>query len=309
MLDERFRLHEEIEDAQRAGRPVVALESTIIAHGLPWPENYEIGRALEEAVRDRGAVPATIAVVDGLIAIGLYRDELERMARAQTGEGAAWPKTGAADLAMRLCTGGHGATTVSATAYVAARAGLRVFSTGGIGGVHRGESGDVSSDLSTLTRTPLAVVSAGMKAILDLPRTLEMLETLGVPVVGFRTTELPAFYTRSSGLGLELSVDDVAQAARFLRHHFALHDSAVLIANPIPKAHALDRDLIEKAIEAAMQDAEQRKIRGKALTPHLLGYVAKATNKRSLQANRALAIANAELAAELSAALCALVTR
>jgi pseudouridine-5'-phosphate glycosidase len=231
------------------------------------------------------------------------------MAKAQTGDGPAWPKTGAADLAMRLCSGGHGATTVSATAYVAARAGLRVFSTGGIGGVHRGDAGDVSSDLTTLTRTPLAVVSAGMKAILDLPRTLEMLETLGVPVVGFRTTELPAFYTRGSGLALEFSVDNVAQAARLLQHHFALHDSAVVIANPIPKAHALDRDLVDKAIEAAMQDAEHRKIRGKALTPHLLSYVAKATNKRSLQANRALALANAELATQLATALCALDAR
>jgi len=308
MSDPRFRVHEEVEAARQDGRPIVALESTIIAHGLPWPENYEIGRALEQAVRDHGAVPATIAVVDGLIAVGLYRDELERMAHAQTGAGPAWPKTGVADLAARLAAGGHGATTVSATAFAAARVGLRVFSTGGIGGVHRGDAADVSSDLTTLARTSIAVISSGMKAILDLPRTLEMLETLGVPVVGFKTAELPAFYTRSSGLGLELSVDDVAAAARLCRHHFALQPSAVLIANPIPKAHALDHGLIEHAVEAAIQDAEQRKIRGKALTPHLLGYVAKATNKRSLQANRALAIANAELAAELAAALLALPT-
>jgi pseudouridine-5'-phosphate glycosidase len=306
MDDPRLRVHEEVEAALTERRPIVALESTIIAHGLPWPENYEIGRALEAAVRDRGAVPATIAVVDGMLAVGLYRDELERMAKAQTGEGPAWPKTAAADLGARLASGGHGATTVSATAFVAARAGLRVFSTGGIGGVHRGDSGDVSSDLTTLARTPVAVVSAGMKAILDLPRTLEMLETLGVPVVGYKTNELPAFYTRTSGLLLELSVDSVEECARLLHHHFALHHGGVIIANPIPKAHALDPDLIEKAVEAAVADAVSKKISGKALTPHLLGYVAKATNKRSLQANRALAIANAELGAELATALGAL---
>jgi pseudouridine-5'-phosphate glycosidase len=302
-VDKRFRVHEEVETALHDGAPVVALESTIIAHGLPWPENYEIGRALEQTVRDHGAVPATIAVVDGLLAVGLYRDELERMARAQTGEGPLWSKTSAADLAARLATGGHGATTVSATSYIAARVGIRVFSTGGIGGVHRGDAMDVSSDLTTLAQTPIAVVSAGMKAILDLPRTLEVLETLGVPVVGYRTNELPAFYTRTSGLSLELTLDDVGTLARLCHHHFALHDTGILVANPIPKAHALDPQLVEHAITAAIQDAEAKKIRGKAMTPHLLSYVAKATNKRSLQANRALAIANAELAAELAAAL------
>jgi len=302
----RFRIHEEIEAALRDHAPVVALESTIIAHGLPWPENYEIGRALEQAVRDWGAIPATIAVVDGLLAVGLYRDKMERMARAQTGEGAPWHKTAAADLAARIATGGHGATTVSATAYIAAQTGIRVFSTGGIGGVHRGDAMDVSSDLTMLAHTPIAVVSAGMKAILDLQRKLEVLETLGVPVVGYRTNELPAFYTRTSGLPLELTVDDMATLARLCHHHFALHASGVIVANPIPKAHSLDPQLVEHAINAAIQDAEAKKIRGKAMTPHLLSYVAKATNKRSLQANRALAIANAELAAELATALRAL---
>jgi pseudouridine-5'-phosphate glycosidase len=305
-IDERYRVHPEVRAALDEGRPVVALESTIVAHGLPWPESYEIGRALESTVRERGAVPATIAIVDGRIAIGVEPQELEAMAHAQAGVGAPWPKTGAADLAIRLARGRHGATTVSATAFCAAAAGIRVFATGGIGGVHRGDSGDVSSDLTTLARTPIAVVSAGMKAILDLPRTLEMLETLGVPVVGVRTDELPAFYTRTSGLVLEHRVEDAREAAMVLQHHFALHDGGVILANPIPKAHALDRDLIDRAIEAAVADAEQKKIRGKALTPHLLGYVAKATNKRSLAANRALAIANAELAAEVAGALLAL---
>jgi len=184
--------------------------------------------------------------------------------------------------------------------------GIRLFATGGIGGVHRGDSSDVSSDLTTLARTPICVVSAGMKAILDLPRTLEMLETLGVPVIGMRTDELPAFYTRGSGLLLEHRVEDAREAAVLLRHHFALHPGGVVLANPIPKAHALDRDLIDRAIDAAILDADQKKIRGKALTPYLLGYVAKATNKRSLAANRALAIANAELAADVAGALLAL---
>jgi pseudouridine-5'-phosphate glycosidase len=251
-------------------------------------------------------VPATIALVEGRIAIGLLPNELEAMAHAQAGVGPPWPKTNAADLAVRLARGQNGATTVSATAYAAARAGIRLFATGGIGGVHRGDSSDVSSDLTTLARTPVAVVSAGMKAILDLPRTLEQLETLGVPVIGVRTDELPAFYTRGSGLPLEHRVEDAGEAAALLRHHFALHDCGVLLANPIPRAHALDRDLIDRAIEAAILDAEHKKIRGKALTPHLLGYVAKATNKRSLAANRALAIANAELAADVASALLAL---
>jgi pseudouridylate synthase len=299
----RFRVLEEVADALAEKRPVVALESTLVAHGLPWPESYEVGRALEATVRERGAIPATIAVVDGRIAVGLTRDELERMAHAQTGEGAPWPKTSAADLAPRLAKGGHGATTVSATAYAAARAGIALFATGGIGGVHRGDASDVSSDLTTLARVPVAVVSAGMKAILDLPRTLEMLETLGVPVIGVRTDELPAFYTRGSGLVLEHRVENAAEAALVVHHHFALHEGGVLLANPIPKAHALDRDSIERAIELAIADAEAKKIRGKALTPHLLACVAKATNKRSLQANRALAIANAELAADVARSL------
>jgi pseudouridine-5'-phosphate glycosidase len=302
-LDARFRVLEEVADALAEGHAVVALESTIVAHGLPWPESYEVGRALEAEVRDHGAIPATIAVVDGRIAIGLTREELERMAHAQTGDGAPWPKTSAADLAPRLTRGGHGATTVSATAYAAARAGIRLFATGGIGGVHRGDGSDVSSDLTTLARVPVAVVSAGMKAVLDLPRTLEMLETLGVPVIGIRTDELPAFYTRGSGLVLEHRVESAAEAALVLRHHFALHESGVLLANPIPKAHALDRESIERAIESAIADADAKKIRGKALTPHLLACVAKATNKRSLAANRALAIANAALAAEVARAL------
>ncbi len=302
-LDDRFRVNEEVRAAQAEHLPVVALESTLVAHGLPWPDNYEVGRALEATVREHGAVPATIAVVGGRIVIGITVSEMEAMAHAQTANPKSWPKTGAADLPIRIARGDNGATTVSATAYAAARAGIRLFATGGIGGVHRGDASDVSSDLTTIAQTPIAVVSAGMKAILDLPRTLEVLETLGVPVVGMRTDELPAFYTRSSGLPLEHRVDGAEEAARMLHHHFSMRPGGVILANPIPKAHALDPSLIERAIETGIKDAEQKKIRGKALTPHLLNYVAMATNRRSLAANRALAIANAECAAQVASAL------
>ncbi|MEO6950317.1 MAG: pseudouridine-5'-phosphate glycosidase [Polyangia bacterium] len=294
-----LRYTDEVQAALDEGRPVVALESTIVAHGLPWPENYEIGRALEAAVREHGATPATIAVLGGVLQVGLDARELETMAQA----GATWPKTGAADLAIRVARRQNGATTVSATAFIAARAGIRIFSTGGIGGVHRGDGSDVSSDLPTLARTPIGVVSAGMKSILDLPRTLEYLETLGVPVVGFRTSELPAFYTDRSGLALEHRVETAEEAALVLHHHFLLHPGGVLLANPIPKAHALDGPLIERAIEAALADVAEKGLRGKVITPHLLGFVAKATNKRALAANRALAIHNAEVGAQVAVAL------
>jgi pseudouridine-5'-phosphate glycosidase len=293
---------EEVRAALDAGpgdrRAVVALESTIVAHGLPWPENLEIGRALEAEVRAAGAVPATVAVCGGQVCVGIDGATLERMSRG------GFIKTGVADLAPLCARGGDGATTVSATTWAAARAGIRVFATGGIGGVHRGDDLDISSDLTTLAREPVAVVSAGAKAILDLPRTLEVLETLGVLVIGLGTDELPAFYTRSSGLRLEHRVADCDEAARVLRVHFAMHPSrGVLIANPIPAEHALDPADIGRAIEAGLADAEARQVRGKALTPHLLGFLAHATDKRSLAANRALALHNARRGAEIAASL------
>jgi pseudouridine-5'-phosphate glycosidase len=297
----------EVKAAIAAGRPVVALESTIVAHGLPWPENLDIGRALEEEVRRSGATPATIAVVAGRISVGIDDATLERMARSSgLGESGRWRKAGVADLAILCARGENGATTVSATTYAAARAGIRVFATGGIGGVHRGESGDVSSDLTTLAKEPVAVVSAGCKAILDLPRTLEMLETLAVPVLGVRTNEFPAFYTYSSGLPLEHRVDDAIDCATICRAHWALGGAGILVANPIPRAHALDAAQIGRAVDDALADAARAGIRGKALTPHLLAYVARVTQKRSLAANRVLALANAAFGAELAAALSAL---
>jgi pseudouridine-5'-phosphate glycosidase len=214
-----------------------------------------------------------------------------------------WRKLGVGDLGIALSRGLDGATTVSATTFAAARAGIRVFATGGIGGVHRGDSLDVSSDLTTLAKEPVAVVSAGAKAILDLPRTLEMLETLGVPVIGVRTDEFPAFYVTSSGLPLEHRVDSAAEAAALLRAHWSLGLGGVLLAHPIPKAHELDKKTIDRAIAEALADADKQKVRGKALTPHLLAFVSRATAKRSLQANRVLALTNAGFAAEVAAAL------
>ncbi len=293
---------DEVRSALAERRAVVALESTLVAHGMPWPENFEVGRALEDEVRRHGAVPATVAVVRGKVTVGIDGETLERMARASGGD--KWRKAGLADLGPLCARGADGATTVSATTFAAARAGVRLFATGGIGGVHRGDEWDVSSDLGTIAREPVAVVSAGAKAILDLPRTLEVLETLGVLVVGVRTDEMPAFYTRASGLALEHRVETPAEAARLLHAHWSLHGArGVVLANPIPKPHELDRATIDRAIDAALKDAQHANVRGKALTPHLLAFVARATLKRSLAANRALALANAELAAQVAMAL------
>lgn len=273
----------------------VALESTIIAHGLPWPVNLDVARALEATVRAAGAEPATVAVIDGEIRIGLTDDELAALAR----NGARYAKAGATDLAVHLARKSSAATTVSATAVLAARAGIRVFATGGIGGVHRGDSGDVSHDLVALARTPIAVVSAGAKAILDLPRTLEMLETLGVLVIGYRTSELPAFYSRNSGLALEHRADSIDDLARIVRAHWQLGGGGILVANPIPEADSIE---LATTIEAAIAAAGTEHVSGKALTPFLLARIAAAT-PRALEANRALAIADAAVAGELAVAL------
>ncbi len=302
------QLSDEVRAALAERRPVVALESTLVAHGLPWPENFAVGRALEDEVRQHGAVPATVAVVGGRVTVGVDASTLERMARGSEGGGAAWRKTGVADLGPLCARRGDGATTVSATTFAAARAGVRLFATGGIGGVHRGDAMDVSSDLGTLAREPVAVVSAGAKAILDLPRTLEALETLGVLTLGVRTDEFPAFYTRASGLHLALEhrVESAQEAAEVLHAHWSLQRTGVLLANPIPKPHEFDRETIDRAIEQALADAARLGLRGKALTPHLLAFVSRATHKRSLAANRALAIHNAAFAADVACALAAL---
>jgi pseudouridine-5'-phosphate glycosidase len=290
----------EVERALCDGAPVVALESTIVAHGLPWPENLEVARELEAAVRREGAAPATIAVVGGAIRIGLDDAALEALAR----DGARFRKAGATDLALHIARRGDAATTVSATAAVAARVGIRVFATGGIGGVHRGSGDDVSHDLAVLARAPIAVVSAGAKAILDLPRTLEVLETLGVLVVGHRTDELPAFYSRRSGLRLEHRVDDLDELARICDVRWrTLGQGGVLVANPIPADAEIPAETIAPVIDAALAAADAQGIAGKALTPFLLARIAEATAGASVRANRALAVHDAEVGARLAVAL------
>jgi len=289
--------------ALAAGRPVVALESTIIAHGLPYPDNLAVARELEATVRGHGAIAATIAVVAGIPHIGLAPETLELLARDGS---ARFGKATATDLAVHTARGTSAATTVSATALLAARAGIRVFATGGIGGVHRGDTGDVSHDLVALSRIPIAVVSAGPKAILDLPRTLELLETLGVLVVGFRTAELPAFYTPSSGLALDHRADTFAELAAIARNHWdpsLAGGHGILVCNPIPAAAALPAATIDAAIAQALADAVAASITGKRLTPFLLARLADVTGGASIKANRALALHNAEVAAGLAVAL------
>ena len=296
----------EVTAARVAGAPIVALESTLIAHGLPWPDNLAIGRALEQAVRDGGGVPATIAVVDGRPHIGLSGEQLEQLAHA----GERFAKASATDLAIHVARGTSAATTVSSTAVLAARAGIRVFATGGIGGVHRGDGADISHDLVALARTPIAVVSAGAKAILDLARTVEVLETLGVLVIGYRTRELPAFYHASSGVILDHRVDTARELAAIAQVRWGEPGAGgILVCNPIPEADALDATAIDIAIATALTEATAQRITGKALTPFLLARLAEVTGGASIRANRALALHNAEVATELAVALVAATRR
>ena len=289
-----------VRSAWAEGRSIVALESTIVAHGLPWPDNLDVGRRLEAAVVRGGAVPATIAVLDGRIKIGLEVPELERIAR---GEGIR--KLSRRDLAVVLARGGSGATTVSATMICAARAGIRIFATGGIGGVHRGAetSFDVSADLEELARTPVAVVSAGAKSILDLPKTLEHLESRGVPVIGWRTDRFPAFHYADSGLTVPDRAETAEEVAGILRAQDTLTPGAgLLLANPIPEADALPRDLVESAIREALAAAEASGVAGRDLTPDILRRLAVLTDGRSVSANLALGENNAVLAAQVAVA-------
>lgn len=294
-------LSAEVADALAAGRPVVALESTIVTHGLPFPENLETARAVETAVREGGAVPATIAVLDGRLRVGLAADELERLARAEQ-----VMKLSRADLAFAVASGRPGSTTVAATMIAARLAGIEVFATGGIGGVHRGAatSFDVSADLDELARTAVVVVSAGAKAILDLPKTLEVLETRGVPVVGWRTDDFPAFWSRSSGLPVPLRVDTTAELAAFWRARRELGlDGGLLLANPVPEEAEIPRDEIEAVIARAVAEVEAAGVRAKDVTPRLLARILELTDGRSLTTNRALILADARLAAEVAGAL------
>ncbi|MBY6262978.1 pseudouridine-5'-phosphate glycosidase [Azospirillum sp. 412522] len=294
----------EIADALAAKRPVVALESTVISHGMPYPQNLETARALEAEVRAAGAVPATIAVMDGRIRVGLDDAALERLATA----GPAARKLSRRDLPIALAAGGIGATTVAATMIGARLAGISVFATGGIGGVHRGAetSFDISADLDELARTSVCVVCAGAKSILDLAKTLEVLETRGVPVLGFGTDEFPAFYSRRSGLAVDHRCDNVRQVADILRAKWQLGlEGGVLLANPIPAADELDADAMEAAVAQALADAGSRQIKGKDITPHLLAALERLTGGRSLTANVALIRNNARVAAGVALALTA----
>ena len=293
-------LSPEVAEARVDKRPIVALESTLVAHGMPWPDNFQLAKELENIVREAGAVPAHIALVDGRPCIGLSSAQLERVAS----DGKTFCKAGATDLAVYLARRKSAATTVSATAVIASRVGIRVFATGGIGGVHRGDAGDVSHDLIALAKTPIAVVSAGAKAILDLPRTVELMETLGILVLGYRTDEMPAFYTVRSGLRLEHFTGTPEDCAMILRRHWReLEGGGVLLCNPIPAEASLDERLIAGAIEDALRTARTTHITGKALTPHLLAQLNEATAGASVRANKALAKANAQVAAELALAL------
>jgi pseudouridine-5'-phosphate glycosidase len=286
--------------ALAAGGPVVALETTLVTHGLPPPEGVEVAAEMEAAVRDGGALPATIGVLDGRLVVGLDRAGLERLAAAP---GVA--KLNPSNLAARLASGGAGSTTVAATLLAAHRAGIRVMATGGIGGVHRdfATSGDVSADLVTLARTPVAVVCSGAKAVLDLPRTVEALETLGVPLLGFGTAELPAFYRRDSGLPVDHRFDSVEELARAVEIHWRLGSgTGVVVANPVPPEHELPREVYDRAIATALADAESAGVRGRAVTPFLLERLLALTERASIFSNRALLVANARLAGRLAAA-------
>ena len=293
----------EIAQALAEDGAVVALESTIIAHGMPYPGNLETARELERIVRAEGALPATVAVLEGRLKVGLEGAALEHLARSPE-----MAKASVRDLPALMAARRDGATTVASTMRIAAMAGIRVFATGGIGGVHRGAeaTGDVSADLTELARSPVAVVSAGAKAILDLPRTLELLETLSVPVIGYQCDEFPAFYSRTSGLRIPVRADSPQEVAAILAARWRLADpGGALVANPIPAADEIPAERIEGQIAAALAEAVARGVTGKEVTPFLLARIRDLTQGESQRANVALALNNARLAAKIAVAFAA----
>jgi pseudouridine-5'-phosphate glycosidase len=300
-MNELLVLSEEVALALRRRKPVVALETTLVTHGLPHPQGLEAALELEGIVRAGGATPATVGILDGTVRVGITRAELERLATARD-----VAKVNLGNFAAVVASSTPGSATVAATMFVAAAAGIRVFATGGIGGVHRdaAQSGDISADLTALGRFPVAVVCAGAKAILDLPRTVEMLETLGVPVLGLGTDELPAFYRRSSGQRVDRRCDTVDDLARVARTHWALGlTTGVLIGNPIPAADELPRAAYEQALEGALAEAAERGLRGREVTPFLLDRLRELSGGATVKANLALLRNNALVAAELARAL------
>lgn len=291
----------EIEEAIKEGKPIVALESTILSHGMPYPENVEFAHKVEEIVRAEGAIPATTAIIGGKLKVGLNSEELEIMCKAE-GVG----KVSRRDVAVFLATGQTGATTVATTMLIASLAGIRIFATGGIGGVHRGaqETMDISADLQELAHTPVCVVGAGCKSILDIGLTLEYLETMGVPVLGYQTEDFPAFYCRKSGFKVDYKLNDANEAARILKTKWDLGlEGGFLIGNPIPEEYALDYDEMEKVIVKALDMAKKEGIRGKATTPFLLAHIKDLTNGVAFASNVQLALNNAKVASQIAVEL------
>jgi pseudouridylate synthase len=297
----RFVIAPRVAEALAAGRGVVALETTVVTHGFPPAEGVGVALEMEAEIERAGATPATIGVFDGAVRVGLTRAELDRLASDPNVE-----KLNTGNLAAAVAAGRAGSTTVAATMFAAARAGIEVFATGGIGGVHRGasETGDVSADLNALARWPVAVVCAGAKAVLDLARTIEMLETLGVPVLGFRTDRFPAFYRRDSGLSVDARLEDIAALARTVRTHFTLGSgSGLVVGNPVPAAHEMPAALYEEALAGALADASASGVSGRDVTPFLLERMRERTRGESMRVNRELLLHNARVAGELANAL------
>ena len=296
-----IRVNPEVEAALREKRPVIALESTIISHGMPYPQNVETAYRVEQIVREHGAVPATVGIVDGVGVVGHSKEEIEEMGK----RGQSIPKVSRRDLPVVMAEKSWGATTVATTMILAAKAGVEFFVTGGIGGVHRGaqETFDISADLEELGRTNVTVICAGAKAILDLKLTLEVLETKGVPVLGYQTEELPAFYTRSSGLKVDYAIKDAEDAARIVKAKRDLGlDGGVLITNPIPEEYSMDPSIINKAIEEALAEMDEKGIHGKECTPFLLAKIADITGGNSLDSNIRLVFNNAAVGSEIAKA-------
>ncbi|MBK8421478.1 pseudouridine-5'-phosphate glycosidase [Candidatus Villigracilis saccharophilus] len=297
MKNPNITLTPEIARALNFGTPVVALESTVITHGLPQPQNLELARDMEQQVRDNDATPATVALLDGEIRIGLSDEELVRLSESDS-----VLKVSHRDFATAILKKKNGGTTVAGTMFAAQLAGIKVFATGGIGGVHKESSFDISTDLRALAEIPMIVVCAGAKAILDLPATLEYLETMGVPVVGYQTDEFPAFYSRESGLNVSVRLDSPKEIADFARAHWDLGmRSAVLVTNPVPETEAISQVEMEPMILQASEEAIEQGIHGQKLTPFLLGRISELTEGKSLRTNLALLLNNARLAARIAA--------
>ena len=294
-----LRIRDEVKQAIEAGKPVIALESTIISHGMPYPQNVQTALQVEKIVREHGGIPATIGIIDGTGVVGMSEAEIEEFGK----RGMSIPKVSRRDLPVIMATGSWGATTVATTMILAALGGVEFFVTGGIGGVHRGAelTFDVSADLEELARTNVTVICAGAKAILDLPKTLEVLETKGVPVLGYQTAELPAFYTRTSGLKVDYALKDAKEAAAVIHAKRDLGlDGGVLITNPIPEEYSMDPEAINKVIDEAIREMDEKGIKGKECTPFLLARIAEITGGESLNSNIRLVCNNAAVGTEIA---------